>query len=1118
MEKNNKNIPELSQKQNIFGKWAEFFIEKYKVAYLIIIMIMIAGVVSYLQLPRELQPEVVTPFGFVVTPYPGAAPEEVESLVTEKIESRLEGLENVDEIQSYSSFGMSTVFIMFDADMDTDIIVDEITDKLRNVESELPDEADDPIIQNIRTNNTPIMIINISGDYDKVTLKDFAENIQNEMEKLSEVGEVDIIGGLEREIKIEVDPEKLALYNISMNQLSSSIRNANVNFPGGTLLLDDKNYNIRTVGEFEDVEDIGNIVVTYIDEIPLFVKDIADVKDGYKDIESYSRIGAYKKEASDTISISIRKKENGDIIKASNAIHKKIEQIKGTAYPNDLNVTVNGELSTYIEDQIGTAINNSKAGLLIVIVVLFLFIGFKEALVVSLAIPMSIFTAFIFMDGTDMTFNFISLFALILAIGMLVDNGIVIMENIDRLREQGVDAKTAAKAATNQIAPAVASATLTTIAAFFPLFLVDGIMGEFIKDIPRTVIFAIGSSFLVAMSITPAISSKWLKGKKMKDMSLKTKVLSIIFVVVLSLWAFRDPDASGLQFTKLSYIFAALFGYGVFNKLFIIPKMKNKDSLIINKYTRMLEWMISKSWRKILLIVTMVFLFISIPIALIGSGTLKVNMFSSTDQNLAYVDINLKKGSKVEDTLKITKQVEKRLLEVPEIESFISNVGITGADTVDTFAVGGGGTPNEARITINLTEMKDRERTSIEITKELREIMKDIVGADILVTELQDGPPTDAPITIKLTGANLDNLKKVSTDILGILSEVDGVVDAEKSLKEASPEIKITIDKEKAANLGLDDMTVAFGIRNAVSGIDVTKYRKNQEEIDVVLTIKEEKLDSIEDFNKIYFTNRMGEQIRFDQIASITETKSLNSIVHLDGDRVVYVKSKLKDGYNAIETMNVFKESIKDYEVPDDVNISYGGEFQDIQESFTDMLKNMVIAAMLVYIILVVQFNSLVQPLIIIFAVPLSFIGVIPGLAITGNDFGFVAFVGVVALVGIVVNDAIVLVDYINYLRNQGMEIKEAIVKTGRTRFVPVFATTITTVGGILPLTLKDEFFEPMGFALIFGLLMATVLTLVVIPSMYSIIFDDVPNSHKRRKEKRMIRKGRVGVNYEEVN
>ncbi|MFZ5967133.1 MAG: efflux RND transporter permease subunit [Bacillota bacterium] len=1114
----NIDIPELQEEKNILGRWSSFFINRYRIVFLIIAAIMIWGIGAYFDLPRELQPEIILPYGHVLTTYVGAAPEEMEELVTQKIEKKLDELENVKQISSSSGYGYSSIFVEFNQGVDMDDMLQKMRDKVSTVQNELPEDAELPVIESLETNNSAIMIIHLSGEYDFITLKNMAEDMKDEIEKLNEISDVQIIGGLEREIKVIIDPQKLATYNISLDQIKNAISMSNISFPGGDIELDDKQFNIRTVGEFDQAKELERVVITYVGSSPLFLKDIAEIEDGYADPESYSRMSYELKSdhpsMKKAVALSVKKKKEADIIKTSAKVRHLVEDGKGTLYPENLQVEISGDLSVYIEDELGAVVNNSISGLLLVIIVLFLFIGFRESLVVAFVIPMSIFVAFGFMRAFDMTFNNITLFSLILAVGMLVDNAIVIMENVDRLRFMGLTAKVAAEAGTNQIAPAVMSSTLTTVAAFFPLMLTGGIMGAFIKPIPLTVIFALSASFLMAITITPALCSIMLKRHRSENMKKHPvfekvkKIAAVLFIFALSMYAFRGEEEGFMGFGLLSIIFAILFSSGMFLKQ-LYEKRTAEESFIIKRYADTLYKIVS-SWKKRWAVVGITFTALILSLALIPLGILKVEMFSPTDYGRLYIDIETPIGTNLETTSGIAEEVEKRLFQFPEFKSFVSNVGITGADNFDTISVSSGGTPNMARIAIDLTDEEDRDRSSMELAAVLRETVKDIPGADIEVVEVEDGPPSDAPIVVKLKGENLNDVTTVAKDFAEILKGIPGTRDVNSGLDEGTPELQIKVDKERAAYLGLDDMTVALGIRNAVHGLKATTFRNNQDEIDVMIRTTQDKLDTMEDLQNIYFTSRFGRPIVFSQVAKIVETESINVIRHEDLKRNTTVTANVETNIIPLDIVNQFKEKIKTYPLPDDLTIEYGGEQEDLDETFTDMFKNMAIAAILVYLILAVQFNSLSQPMIILFSVPMALIGVMPGLVITGNTFGFVSFVGVVALVGIAVNDAIVLVDYINYLRKNGMDIKSAARETGKSRFIPVMATTITTAGGILPITIRQKFFAPMGYALIFGLSMATLLTLVVVPVLYTML-EEWKERRQEKKSKRFFDKGGNG-------
>ena len=1098
-------IPELATEKNILGRWSGFFIVRYRIVFLIIAALIIWGANSYFKIPRELQPEVILPFGHVMTVYSGAAPDEVEKLITDKIEKKMTELNKVKKISSSSGFGFSSVFVEFESGVDIDDMVVKMREKVSAIRGELPKDAELPDVSTFETNNSPIMIINITGDYDFVTLKSIANKLKDSLETINDVSDVQIIGGLEREIKIIVDPQRLAHYAISLEQIKNAINLSNINFPGGSIVLDYKNYNIRTVGELVAVDELNDVVITYQGSNPVFLRDIAQVEDGFAEPDSFSRMSSGLDSSNpvtkNSVALSIKKKESADVIKTAQKIHEKINLEKGSTYPADLQVEISGDTAVYVKDQLGGVTDNAFSGLLLVGVILFLFIGLRESFVVAIVIPLSIFAAFGLMKSSGMTFNNITLFSLILAVGMLVDNGIVIMQNIARLRTMGLDAARAAAAATNQIAPAIASSTLTTLAAFFPIMLTPGIMGQFIKPIPQTVIYALSASFIVAITITPALCSMLLKKPKGNGIESSKFItpwmkyfISLIFVVCLTMLAFRTDQGGIFGFGIVSLIFAIIFGSGLVIKNYR-QRHGKKGSFTLNKYGQFIERIIhSKKRRWAVLGITLTAFVLSV--LLIPLGLLKVEMFPPSDFTRLYVNIETPKGSTLDTTSVIAEEVERRLFAFPEIKSFVSNVGITGADSLDDFSTGMGATPYKGRVVIDLYDEKDRERSSMEVAAIMRESLRDIPGAKISVSEVGGGPPTDAPIVVNIRGENLDELKKVANDFTTIIEKIEGTRDVKHSIQEGTPELQVKINKAKAASLGLDEMTIASGVRNAVHGLKATTFRKDQDEIEVYIRTTNDKLSSIQDLENLYFYTKIGQPIPFNQVAVLEESKSVTAISHEDSKRQVTVTGEIMTGIIAGDVTKKFLESTAAYPLPTGITITLGGEHQEIEESYSDMFTNMSIAAVLVFLILAVQFNSLSQPWIILLTVPMAMIGVLPGLMITGNNFGFASFVGVVALVGIAVNNAIVLVDYMNYMRKNGYEIKEAVSRAVGVRFVPIMATTITTAGGILPITLSEPFFGQLGYAIIFGLMASTLLTLVIIPVLYTML--------EERKEKRL--------------
>jgi len=1117
MEKLIAEIPELREEENILGRIARFFIKKNRVVIMMIIMVLIWGVGSYTSLKRELNPEIVLPYGYIMTTYMGAGPEEIEKLVTDKIESKISQVSEIKKVTSSSSYGFSGIFVEFEQGVDIDKKINDLKGAVDEVKSDLPSDADSPVVKKIETNNAPIMLLTLSGKYRDIELTKYAKNMQEEIENVSGVSEVKLIGDMKREIKVIVDPQKLAQYNLTIGTIRDAIQYSNENIPGGDLEMDDKYYQISVKSQFEDAQEIGNIVVAHSGSVPLLLRDIATIEDGYKDKTTYSRTGfqihSDNPSIQNCVALSIKKKTDADVIDVSNGIHAKLAELKGNSYPEDLQVEVVGDTSVYVKQELGNVTREARNGLFIVVIVLFLFIGLRESLIVSTVIPISVLACIGLMKAYGMTFNFITLFAIVLALGMIVDDAIVIMQNIDRLKMKGVPIRLAAVAGTNQISPAVASSTFTTLASFAPLLLTSGIIGQYIQSIPLVVIFLMSASLVSAILVTPGMSAMVLDEHhetqaKKKNKSHIRKIIPIAIVVLLSGFAFTDHN-TGLP-GILSLVSALLFGSLMYMKefergIFAKHQTAEEGAGLIEKYSVFLRDLITnKGKRRKLIALSVAALILSF--SLIPLGVVKVAMFTNDDQDRIYIDISTPKGTVIEDTKSIVEQIEPKLFNYPEIKTFTSSIGTAMADSYDEFAGGDSSDPTYARITIDLVGASEREKTSMDVAADLREDVKHVVGAKIEVVELSSGPPSNDPITVRLIGENLDDLDQVAQDFKTILLKIDGTKNVRTSNDEKSPEMQIQVDKQKAAMLGLNDMMISGTIRNYVEGEKSTNLRNNQDDIDIVVKLPENKLNSKHELENLYFQSTNGVLVPFSAFATVTDTKTLTSISHEDGKRQFTVTGGVEAGTVAADVISEFQSKIADYNLPDGITVNYGGEMEDMNKSFGEMAMNMVIAIILIIGILTIQFNSVKQTVIILSTIPLSFIGVMPGLAITGNQFTFTAFLGVVALVGIVVKNAIVLVDYINFLREEGYEIVDAVVKTGVTRMIPVLATAITAIGGILPMTLQTAFFAPLGYSIIFGLSVSTILTLVVVPTIYVAFNEGKENRQRKREEKKKVK------------
>lgn len=1072
--------------KNILGKIAHFFIERYRVVYLMIIAIALFGAYCYKSLPREEMPEVVMPMGMVSVSYTGAAPQEMESLVTDPIETKLKELDDVDSVSSTSGNGSTSIRVTFDTGVDIDEKISEMQDLVREVENELPDDASTPLVRGFESNDRPFIRLNISGDYDLADLKTIGENLQEEIESFSGVDEVTLAGGLDREIDVYIDPLKLITYNLSMNEIANVISNSNFNAPGGNVELDGLNVNVRTVGEFNSIEELENIIITKVNNTPLYLKDIASIHDTYASPSSYSRLYhsdvSVDKETTPTISLSVLKNSEGDVVSLSNTIKQFIKDEKGKLYPEDVFIAVTGDTAVEVNQKLKDVSANAISGLFIVIIVLFLIIGLRESFIVAFAIPLSLLSSFILMTYNDITLNSMSLVALILALGMLVDNAIVIMESIDQLRDDGLDVVTAAKKATNRVAPAVFAATLTTIAAFYPMALSGGMMGEFLKSIPMTVMFAIGSSFVISIIITPALCSRFLTKHKTKNkqhanvLSFIRKIISIVFVVILALFAFANDGHFGV----LSWITAAIFGILMGFRVFTLDGQSLGEIHFIKKYIHILDGILKSRVKKMSLILISVVLFIG-SIFTVTHGILKIELMPSSDSNSLSINIETPPGYLLEDTESIASKIEEVVLGYPEVQNISTRVGSGGS-------MRSSGGSNSASISIDLVDTAARERSSTQIIDSLRKDFRDIAGCKITIGQRTFGPSSGKPINVQISGQDSNNLEQVAQDVKDMLKELDGTADVSTSLEDGNPQVQIKVDREKASILGVSISTITSQIRNALQGVDASSIEENGEEIDIILRTNNDTINSVNDFDKIYFTSSTGEKVQFSRVAYLEETKGASGITHQDFNKIVSVESNVKTGVNSTELLRELQDKLKDYILPSDVSISFEGEMRYIRESFTNLFIAMMVAIFLVFVILSIQFNSLSQPFVILFSVPMAIIGAIGGLILTNNNFGVFAFMGIVSLVGIAVNDAIVLVDYINYLRKKRYTMIAAIKAGVKSRFLPVMATSITTIGGILPLALKDPDYAQMGFALIFGLIASTVLTLLIIPILYSIV------------------------------
>lgn len=1074
-------IPELNEKKNLLGKFSEIFIERYRVAYLVILAIILIGGLFYNQLPRESFPDSAFNASVTYALYPGASAEDVEAAIVDPIEKKLNDVDGVETVTSIAQEGVGQIVVQYDYDKNPEDMLRTFRSKVSEID--FPDGVTAPEIIEFTTSEIPIFRFAITGDYDLTELKNIGVEYQNDIEAINGVTKVDLVGGYDREIRVEFDYDQLAKHNLNINTVKNAIQSTNINYPIGGKALDGENFSLRVNEAFESIEDVRNLIISSSGNATLRLKDISNVYDGYADVESYSSLYVNVKGKSTgsnpAVYLSVFRDGGTDTVGIGNQIKDMIEAGKGNIYPSSMTFFVTQDDSVQVQEDLDSVVENAVSGLLVVIVVLFLFIGFRESLIVATVIPLSLLISIIIMHYTGLTFNQLTLMGFIIALGMLVDNAIVVMENIDRLRDKGLGKIDAAKVGLNQIAPAILAATLTTVVAFVPLASLSGALGQTIKSLPLTIIFVLSASLFVSLAITPVLSSRFLSEFKISERNRSKGVKgairkfgSVVLIFALTLFAFEIDGKFGILAWTLAIIFAGIM---YFKQCYLEKNAEKLDEHnFISKYVDFLSQLIKNRWKRGIVVIISVIVFIA-SVATIPLGIIDLETFPQEEASNFTITIETPTGYLLNDTKAVVYDFEKVLFEYDEIESYNTDIG--------SFA------DNEANVTVELIDEDYRDKETSEIINELLVKFKSVPGAEFRISEQrqQGGPPTEAPIKIGLRGKNIDELKDYSNQYLEILKEIDGVRNPYSNAAPGLRQVKINVNKEKAANLGLSPITIATTLSNSVNGTNLGVFKDGSDEVDIVGYVDNKRIESIKDFEKINFTNQRGQSVNFTDVCDLSFEEGISLINHESLERVVYIQAQTVQGVNTKNVIDEFNEKVKGINLPVGVERYDGGELENLDDLIGDIVRSLIIAIILVFIVLALQFNSLTQPLVILISVPLAFIGVVIGLIVTNNPLGAYAMMGGVALVGIAVNDAIVLVDFANYLRSQGKDKYEAISGAVKTRFMPVLATSLTTMGGVLPLALKNPTFEQMAYVIIFGLFASTVLTLFIIPNIYII-------------------------------
>jgi len=995
-------------------------IEKSFAVFVLAAVVLALGAVAYVSLPLESDPEVPIPFVGVVVPWPGAAPDEVENLVVKPMEEQLGGLDDIKEITSTAREGRGSTFIEFVAGADIDEAKSSVREKLPDIKNEMPEGAEDPVLVDINVNDVPIMLVSLEGGSDYVALTDVAEDVAREILDVNGVSSADIFGGRKREVQVEADPTLLSKYGVSLSQLIAALDAGNVNLPAGTMKTGSSAVLIRAIGEYQSLQDIRDTVIPRPGPGVLRVGDVARVHMGFEEPESYSRTNG---EAS--VTIVVRRRSGINTVRAAATIREKLAEIESTLPPG-VKLEVLQDQSEYIRDTLSQLANNALFGGFLVVAVLFVALGLRNALMVGLAIPFSLLFAFGLLYLTGNTLNGVTLFALTLVVGIVVDGGIVIVENTFHHLERGKDRVEAARIGVAQVGTAVLAAALTTMAAFVPMLMMKGIVGRFIRVIPLTVIFALIGSIIVDHLVIPPLAAKLVRRRK--------------------------------------------------------HTILGEDSAVAKRLDRTLAW----SFRHRGLTVGAAFAAFVLSIALIP--VIGVIFFPQVDIGRFDVNVRTPPGSKIEYTDGVVRHIEEAVLALPEVKTANANVGSSGLSVYEIGVTIQG--PERGNISVELVDEDERERKTDDILDELRAEVSAIPSATVEFAKLETGPPVGAAIVVEIRGDDLEVLRGIAEKVEAIVKEVPGTVDVVGDHTQARPELRVLIDRNRAAQFGVSQQEVAYTLAAAHGGVDATEFSYGDEDIDVRVRLPEEyrNVESIKGLTLISFE---GRRVPLAQVAGVAYDTGPSYIRRVDLVRTMSVRSNV-EGRRTGEVLKDIMKEVAELDLPSGYDVRYTGENEDRDQAFASLWRALFVGVALILTVMVLQFGSLRQPLVVIIAIPLSVVGVILGLLVTGNPFGFASFLGIAALAGIVVNDAIVLVTYTNQLRARGHGKMEAARLASLRRLRPVLLTTVSTISGLLPLSLgfagSAEFWAPLGWSIIFGLAVATVLTLVVIPTVYTIV------------------------------
>lgn len=1019
--------------------------------FVMVLVISIAGFQAYKTIPREAAPDIQIPLLIVSIPFPGATPEDVESLITNKVEQELKTIKNLEEISSTSSEGVSVLTLEFTSDFEISEARTKVREKMDQIKPDLPADAEDYQISEINLSERPLMILNLAGDMGLLGLTELADEVKEEIEGIPGILEVRRAGGLEKEIRVYVNPDKMNYYKLALNQVSSAISNENTNLPGGTITMGPTKYMIRVPGEFISPEGINEALISAPNQVPVRVRDIAKVVFSYKEVTSKSRLDGLE-----SVSLSIVKRSGENLLAIRDEVKSIIKRLEKD-YKEDVKFSILSDQGERVQQIVKDLENNIITGFVLVFLVLLLVMGISNALLVAIAIPLSFLVSMIILNVMGFTLNIVVLFSLILSLGLLVDNAIVIVENIYRHRQAGKSRIEAALLGTKEIAIPVTTSTITTVAAFFPLIFMPGIAGEFISFLPKTLIVTLSSSLFVALIINSVFCSTMMRVKVSKEVTSDFDELKLV-----------------------------------------------DHSKILRGYQVALRGVL-----RFRFVTVMVFIFLFIgTFYWYATNTFprkRVEFFPKTEPSEAVVNITAPMGTTLEISDGYVTLVEGYIEDdMDKLDAVVANVGQRRGSGASS---SGSTTTYLSHVVLDFPSWQNWVEKPSEIIKNLRQKLVKMVGVQVKLAESQSGPPTGKAFNLEVQGEDFSKMIDSVEIIKQRIKDIPGLVDLSDDFDRSRPELKVIIDRDKASRLGFRARDIASTVRTAFNGKKVSVFRDGTEEYDIWVQLDQSFRRNQSDLSSLFIYTSSGEPVRLSEIAKVDTGPSYGSIRHTDTDRTITISG---DAFRVPGPVLVMKaqKALKDLELPDGVQYKFTGENKGRKETQMFLGKAVLIAIGLIIIVMVAQFNSIALPLIVITSVFMSVMGVLLGLIVHDRPFGIIMTgVGTVALAGIVVNNAIVMLDFVVKLRKRGFGRNEAMILASAVRFRPVLLTAITTIIGLAPIAMgmdidfsrdspvvfgsaSASFWKAMALAIMYGLGVATFLTLFMVPTLYSLIED----------------------------